>query len=211
MKRIPKIHVMTAAIAIAAVSIPLVLRGMEPAAFKTVPVAEFKEHLARVGMPETMRTTTFLGIENDLAVIEVRKMSLTNPKKWSTRRVAMKLDDLDPALRADVELLSKIPAGADPALLVAVNRMKPVAVPEGAARRGEGPEFLLWLPPGSKGEIDLNGEKARLEVLNVDPESGKLILQREHLKPGGLNFLPVPDQKHGGLYWIRPVRDTGGE
>jgi hypothetical protein len=210
MKRINKIYVITAAIGISAVSMPILVRGAEPAAVKTVPVAEFKKHYTRLGMPETMRTTTFLGIEHNMAVIEVRRMSLIDPKKWSARRIAVKLDELDPVLRSDVELLSKIPAGADPSLLAATSRMKPFAVPEGLARRGEGPEFLLWLPPGSKAGIDLSAEKERLEVLQVDPTNGRLIPQREYLKPGGLNFLPIPDEKQGGLYWLRPVNGASG-
>lgn len=210
MNRTTKTRVITAAIGITLATVPVFVRGMEPAAGKTVPVAEFKEHFARVDMPETMRATTFLGIEKDLAVIEVRKMSLINPKKWSTQRIAVKLDDLDPTLRSDVELLSKIPAGADPSLLTAFRRMKPFEVPKGLARRGEGPEILLWLPPGAKPEIDLSAEKLSFEALQVEPASGKLIPQREYLKPGGRSLLPAPDEKQGGLYWLRPVKEATG-
>lgn len=79
--------------------------------FGTVSAADFKEHYSRVGKPETMRATEFRGIEDGLAVIEVRRMSFLNPKKWKTRRVAVKLEDLDPAFREEVAKAS--PAGAD--------------------------------------------------------------------------------------------------
>lgn len=68
----------------------------------TVSAADFKEHYSRVGMPETMRVTEFRGIEDGLAVIEVRRMSFLNSKKWKTRRIAVKLDELDPAFREEV-------------------------------------------------------------------------------------------------------------
>ena len=69
----------------------------------SVGATTFKEHYARVDMPETMRSTKFQGIKNGEAVIEVRRMSFLNRKRWKTRRIAVKLDDLDPAFRGEVE------------------------------------------------------------------------------------------------------------
>ncbi len=69
---------------------------------KDIAPAEFKAHFARVDSPESMRSTEFQGIENGKATIAVSKM---NPltQKFSKQRVTVKLADLDPALRAEIE------------------------------------------------------------------------------------------------------------
>lgn len=69
---------------------------------KDIAPAEFKAHFARVDSPESMRSTEFEGIEGGKATIAVSKM---NPltKKFSKQRVTVKLADLDPALRAEIE------------------------------------------------------------------------------------------------------------
>ncbi len=69
---------------------------------KDIAPAEFKAHFARVDSPESMRSTEFQGIENGKATIAVSKM---NPltQKFSKQLVTVKLADLDPALRAEIE------------------------------------------------------------------------------------------------------------
>jgi hypothetical protein len=69
---------------------------------KDVAPAEFKAHFARVDSPESMRSTEFQGIEGGKATITVSKM---NPltQKFSKKLVTVKLADLDPALRAEIE------------------------------------------------------------------------------------------------------------
>ena len=60
-------------------------------------------------------------------------------------------------------------------------------------------------------KIDLSLEKGTLEVLIVDEETGALRLQREHMQCGGTVVLPDPDDKHGSLYWLRPVQSPDEE
>ena len=70
---------------------------------------------------------------------------------------------------------------------------------------------MIWLPPGTIPKIDLSHEKDTLEVLIVDEETGALRLQREHIQCGGTVVLPDPDDKHGSLYWLRPVQSPDEE
>jgi len=102
--------------------------------------------------------------------------------------------------------LANLPRTTDRALLTAAAQMKPhavPAVPAGHALRGDGPQFLLWLPPGAKPELDLSAEKGMLELFTVD-ELGIPQPHREHIACGGKAKLPQPDGKSGSVYWLRP-------
>jgi hypothetical protein len=87
--------------------------------------------------------------------------------------------------------------------------LKPFALPEGHAQRGDGPEFVIWLPAGSTPEIDLSDEKGTLKVFVVDENTGELRAQRETIMCGGKAYLPIPDRDGGSLYWLRPVAEPG--
>lgn len=101
--------------------------------------------------------------------------------------------------------LPNLPRTTDRALLAAVAKMKPHAIPAGHALRGHGPQFLLWLPPGATPEIDLIQEKGTLEVLTIDLETGTPRAQRERLPCGGKALLPVPGASSGSVVWLRPA------
>lgn len=101
--------------------------------------------------------------------------------------------------------LANLPRTTDHALLAAAAKMKPHAIPAGHALRGDGPEFLLWLPSGAKPEMDLSQEKGMLEVLVIDPETGTPRAQRERIPCGGQALLPVPDSSSGTVFWLRPA------
>jgi hypothetical protein len=87
----------------------------------------------------------------------------------------------------------------------------PVEIQHGHAWRANGPQFVIWFPPGTTPQIDLSHEKGTLEVLIVDEETGALRLQREPIQCGGTVVLPDPDDKHGTLYWLRPVQSPDEE
>ena len=84
--------------------------------------------------------------------------------------------------------------------------MKPHVVPAGHALRGEGPQYLLWLPPGGKAEIDLSNEVGLLEVSTVDQQSGELRWHREGIAGGGIALLPKLDENIGAVYWLRRIK-----
>ncbi len=84
----------------------------------------------------------------------------------------------------------------------------PFEIRNGHAWRADGPQFVIWFPPRVIPEIDLSGEKGTLEVLIVDEDTGALRPQREHIQCGGKAVLPLQDDKHGCLYWLRPVQTS---
>lgn len=81
----------------------------------------------------------------------------------------------------------------------------PFETRNGHAWRADGPQFVIWFPPSVIPEIDLSSEKGTLEVLVVDEETGVLHPQREHVQCGGKAVLPLQDDKHGCLYWLRTI------
>jgi hypothetical protein len=86
--------------------------------------------------------------------------------------------------------------------------LKPYSIPEGHAQRGDGPQFVIWVPAGATPEIDLSSENGTLEVLVVDEKTGELHPQRQNITCGGKALLPVPDRNDGSLYWLRPVNEN---
>ena len=86
--------------------------------------------------------------------------------------------------------------------------LKPYPIPEGHAQRGDGPQFVIWLPAGATPEIDLSHENGTLEVLVVDEKTGELHPQRQTITCGGKALLPVPERNDGSLYWLRPVNEN---
>ena len=61
--------------------------------------ADFKRRYARVGMPESMHSTTFLGQENGNAFLREQHMSLFS-KEWSSQVYYVPLAELDEPFRA---------------------------------------------------------------------------------------------------------------
>ena len=104
------------ALALIAITLAGILKAGEPDKGKAIPAKEWKEHFQRVEMPETMRSTKFLGIEKGLAVIQVQKMDPLS-EKWTTNLYQVKLADLEPGFRAEVEkadaALKKPAAGSE--------------------------------------------------------------------------------------------------
>lgn len=88
---------------------------------------------------------------------------------------------------------------------VKTTTLKPYPIPEGHAQRGDGPQFVVWLPPGAMPQIDLSSDEGRLEICLVDEKTGELRPQRETITCGGKALLPMPDRNEGSLYWLRPV------
>lgn len=62
----------------------------------------FKKRYHRVGMAETVHTTEFVGVINGVAILKVGDMHLLT-KGWREKWIGVKLADLDPAFRAEVE------------------------------------------------------------------------------------------------------------
>ena len=89
-------------------------------------------------------------------------------------------------------------------MLVTSRAMRPFAISEGHAQRGDGPQFVIWLPAGAKPELDLSDVDGRLQVLVVDELTGELQPQRQYVNGGGKVVLQIPDSVDGGLYWLRP-------
>jgi hypothetical protein len=92
----------TIALGIIAITLAGIVKAGEQDKGKAIPAKEWKEHFAVVGMPETMRSTKFLGIKNGLAVIQVQKMNPLS-EKWTTTLYKVKVADLEPGFRAEVE------------------------------------------------------------------------------------------------------------
>ncbi len=64
-----------------------------------VSATEFKKQFAIVGQPETMHTSTYLGLRDGRAFIRVSSMSTISQKKWSDRVIYVELSELDPTFR----------------------------------------------------------------------------------------------------------------
>ena len=102
----------------------------------------FKKRYARVGMAETMHTTAFFGVQEGVAILKVGDM---NPltKGWREKWIGVKLQDLDPAFRAEVEKAAAVleaDAQLDPAQKAA--KQKKLAE-EQAKQRQEAVQKLL--------------------------------------------------------------------
>ncbi|MCA9135339.1 MAG: serine/threonine protein kinase [Planctomycetales bacterium] len=83
--------------------------------------------------------------------------------------------------------------------------MEPFSINKGHAQHANGPQFVVWMPAGASGEIDLSDEMGRLEVLVVNQTTGELSRQREHVECGGRVGLPSSGSKLGTLCWLRPI------
>lgn len=94
----------TIALGIVAITLAGILNAGEQDKAKAIPAKEWQSRYMRVGMAETVRYTKFLGIKNGHAEIEVHEMNvLTLTKKWNSVRYQVKLADLEPGFRAEVE------------------------------------------------------------------------------------------------------------
>lgn len=91
------------AVGIAALALFGIARAAVAPGGETVSPAEFKEHFARVGMAETVRSTRLLGQWDGKAFIRVSSM---NPltRTWSDRTITVDLDALDPTFRGEVAM-----------------------------------------------------------------------------------------------------------
>ncbi len=83
--------------------------------------------------------------------------------------------------------------------------MEPFSVNKGHAQHSDDPQFVVWMPAGAVGEIDLSDETGKLEVLVVNQSTGELSRQREYVDCSGLVGLPSSGSKLGTLCWLRPV------
>mgnify|MGYP003624467782 CR=1 FL=1 len=67
---------------------------------------DFKRRYARVGMPESMHSTTFLGQEHGNAFLREQHMSLFS-KEWSNQVFYVPLEELDEPFRATLPTTAK--------------------------------------------------------------------------------------------------------
>jgi len=62
----------------------------------------FQERYQRVGMAETMHFTEFVGVKDGVAILRISDKRLVG-QGWKEEWIGVKLADLDPAFRAELE------------------------------------------------------------------------------------------------------------
>lgn len=73
----------------------------EPAPRMVKPEA-FQKRYQRVGMAETMHSTEFKGVKDGVAILRISDKRVVG-KGWKEEWIGVKLADLDPAFRAELE------------------------------------------------------------------------------------------------------------
>jgi hypothetical protein len=115
--------------------------------------------------------------------------------KFPDRAVTVSLDGASGwAVAAAGGSVPHLPAGTDPALLVALARMKPFepkGLPAGAlALADPGRDYFAWSPAGGPISLDLSDRTEAFTARWVDPKTGKVTADRAVRGGGVIEFQP---------------------
>jgi serine/threonine protein kinase len=93
----------------------------------------------------------------------------------------------------------------------APNSMKPFPVTIGHAQRNDDRHFVVWIPSGTLGTIDLSDEVGTLDVFVVNQATGAISPQSKRIKCGSIAELPISTSELGTLCWLKPTMEFNEE